>query len=189
MNQISKQKVLVNLQKLQDNFELELVENRTGAFEKYGVLITYDNGCKYLIIVEGLTDNGVNNAETPLNHWLYDGFVWSLKSKQRLTKENELTPIFVEAQNFNIWTSAWKYCKLVNGQIVYLTLDSDIYDFGDEILKEKMQEDGTSFEPKQYESHEPKQFEKTLKAGVTDSYSMQEMVIREMQLNDIINRF
>jgi hypothetical protein len=177
MNQISKEKVLVNLQKLQDNFELELVENRTGAFEKYGVLITYDNGYKYLIIVEGLTDNGVNNAETPLNHWLYDGFVWSLKSKQRLSKENELNPIFVEAQNFNIWTSAWKYCKLVNGQIVYLSLDSDIYDFGDEILNENG------------ESYEPKQYVKTLKEGVTDSYSMQEKVIREMQLNDILNRF
>jgi hypothetical protein len=176
MNQISKEKVLVNLQKLQDNFELELVEKRTGAFEKYGVLITYDNGYKYLIIVEGLTDNGVNNAETPLNHWMYDGFVWSLKSKQRLSKENEINPIFVEAQNFNIWTSAWKYCKLVNGQIVYLTLDSDIYDFGDEILKE----DGTSYDPIQYE--------KILKEGVTDSYSMQEKVIREMQLNDILNR-
>lgn len=177
MLQISKEKVLVNLQKLQDNFELELVEKRTGAFEKYGVLITYDNGYKYLIIIEGLSDNGVNNAETPLNHWMYDGFVWSLKSKQRLTKENEINPLFVDAQGFNIWTSSWKYCKNENGKIFYLTLDSEIYDFGGEILNENG------------ESYDPKQYVKTLKVGVTDSYSMQEMVIREMQLNDILNRF
>ena len=177
MKQISKEKVLVNLQKLQDNFELEIVEKRTGAYEKYGVLITYDNGYKYLIVIEGLTDNGVNNAETPLSHWFFDGYVWSLKPRQRLEKENEVSKIFIADQNFNIWTSSWKYCKIENGQIVYLTLDSDIYDFGDEILKE----DGTS--------HDPKQFVKTLKEGVTDAYSVQEKVIRDMQLNDILNRF
>lgn len=203
-----KEIVLVNLQKLQDEFSLEfgveLLNNgvsyspkkwdrTSNAYEKYGVLIEVDNEFKHLIIIEGLEDNGVNNAKTLLSHWYYDGYVWVKKPQQRLSKENINIQRFIEGQNFDIWTSSWKYLKLVDGKPVYLDSEKDkdeIWVFGNEILKEVFQEDGTSFEPKQYESYEPKQYEKLgLKPNVFDAYEFNESFIRPSQLNEIINRF
>ena len=203
-----KEIVLVNLQKLQDEFSLEfgveLLNNgvsyspkkwdrTSNAYEKYGVLIEVDNKIKHLVIIEGLDDNGVNNAKTLLSHWYYDGYVWVKKPQQRLSKENINIQRFIEGQNFDIWTSSWKYLKLVDGKPVYLDSEKDkdeIWVFGNEILKEVFQEDGTSFEPKQYESYEPKQYEKLgLKPNVFDAYEFNESFIRPSQLNEIINRF
>lgn len=203
-----KEIVLVNMQKLQDEFSLEfgveLLNNgvsyspkkwdrTSNAYEKYGVLIEVDNEFKHLIIIEGLEDNGVNNAKTLLSHWYYDGYVWVKKPQQRLSKENINIQRFIEGQNFDIWTSSWKYLKLVDGKPVYLDSEKDKYEiwvFGNEILKEVFQEDGTSFEPKQYESYEPKQYEKLgLKPNVFDAYEFNESFIRPSQLNEIINRF
>lgn len=203
-----KEIVLVNMQKLQDEFSLEfgveLLNNgvsyspkkwdrTSNAYEKYGVLIEVDNEFKHLIIIEGLEDNGVNNAKTLLSHWYYDGYVWVKKPQQRLSKENINIQRFIEGQNFDIWTSSWKYLKLVDGKPVYLDSEKDkdeIWVFGNEILKEVFQEDGTSFEPKQYESYEPKQYEKLgLKPNVFDAYEFNESFIRPSQLNEIINRF
>lgn len=200
MSITKKEIVLVNLQKLQDEFTLELgnkVNNQwvrtENHFEKYGVLIEINNELKHLVIVEGLEDNGVNNAITVNSHWIFDGFVWGKKSNQRLVKENENVKRFIEGQGFNIYTSSWKYLKLVNNQPVYLDSElnkNEIWVFGNEILKEIFQEDGSSFEPKQYESYEPKQYEKLgLQPNVFDAYSFNEKIIRPMQLNDIINRF
>lgn len=203
-----KEIVLVNMQKLQDEFSLEFGvellnngvsyspkkwERTSNAYEKYGVLIEVDNEFKHLIIIEGLEDNGVNNAKTLLSHWYYDGYVWVKKPQQRLSKENINVQRFIEGQNFDIWTSSWKYLKLVDGKPVYLDSEKDkdeIWVFGDEILKEVFQQDGTSFEPKQYESYEPKQYEKLgLKPNVFDAYEFNESFIRPSQLSEIINRF
>lgn len=183
-----KEIVLVNLQKLQDEFTLELgqkVNNQwvrtDNHFEKYGVLIEVNNELKHLVIVEGLEDNGVNNAITVNSHWFFDGFVWGKKSNQRLVKENENIKRFIEGQGFNIYTSSWKYLKIVNNQPIYLDSElnkNEIWVFGNEILKE----DGTSYEPKQYEKL-------GLQPNVFDAYSFNEKIIRPMQLNDIINRF
>ncbi len=203
-----KEIVLVNMQKLQDEFTLEfgveLLNNgvsydpkkwdrTSNAYEKYGVLIEVDNEIKHLVIIEGLDDNGVNNAKTILSHWYFDGYVWVKKPQQRLSKENANTQRFIEGQNFDIWTSSWKYLKIVDGKPVYLDSEKDkdlIWVFGNEILKEIFQEDGTSFEPKQYESYEPKQYEKLgLKPNVYDAYEFNESFIRPSQLSEIINRF
>lgn len=188
MSITKKEIVLVNLQKLQDEFTLELgnkVNNewvRTeNHFEKYGVLIEVNNELKHLVIVEGLEDNGVNNAITVNSHWFFDGFVWGKKSNQRLVKENENIKRFIEGQGFNIYTSSWKYLKFVNNQPIYLDSElnkNEIWVFGDEILKE----DGTSYEPKQYKKI-------GLQPNVFDAYSFNEKIIRPMQLNDVINRF
>ena len=221
-----KEIVLVNMQKLQDEFSLEfgveLLNNgvsynpkkwdRTlNAYEKYGVLIEVDNEFKHLIIIEGLEDNGVNNAKTLLSHWYYDGYVWVKKPQQRLSKENINIQRFIEGQNFDIWTSSWKYLKLVDGKPVYLDSEKDkdlIWVFGNEIFdtskeifdtnNEILNEEGNSFEPKQYasfepkqyESYEPKQYEKLgLKPNVFDAYEFNESFIRPSQLSEIINRF
>jgi hypothetical protein len=191
-----KEIVLVNMQKLQDEFSLEfgveLLNNgvsyspkkwdrTSNAYEKYGVLIEVDNEIKHLVIIEGLDDNGVNNAKTLLSHWYFDGIIWVKKPQQRLSKENANTQRFIEGQNFDIWTSSWKYLKIVDGKPVYLDSEKDkdlIWVFGNEIL----QEDGTSYEPKQYEKL-------GLKPNVFDAYEFNESLIRPSQLNEIINRF
>lgn len=191
-----KEIVLVNMQKLQDEFNLEfgveLLNNgvsynpkkwdrTSNAYEKYGVLIEVDNEIKHLTIIEGLDDNGVNNAKTILSHWYFDGIVWVKKPQQRLSKENANTQRFIEGQNFDIWTSSWKYLKIVDGKPVYLDSEIDkdlIWVFGNEIL----QEDGTSYEPKQYEKL-------GLKQNVYDAYEFNESFIRPSQLSEIINRF
>jgi hypothetical protein len=206
----NKQNVIVNMQELEDNFNLVTVAHRTGAYEKYGVLIEIDNQQKHLVIVEGLEDNGVNTAVTKLSHWYFDGYLWVNKPKQRLSKENENIKRFVEGQNFDIWTSTWKYLKIVNNKPVYLdsVLDAEqIWHNGAEILnlqdekfnleQEILNENGesfepkqyASFEPKQYNSYEPKQYEKILNSGIMDAYTFNEMIIRPSQLSEISNRF
>ena len=203
------QSILVNLQELQDNFELVIVPNnkRTGAYEKWGVYNENADGTIDLDIIEGLDDNGVTNAKTLLSHWYFDGFIWGKKSQQRLIKENEINRKYLKDQDFNIWTSTDKYCKIVNGKVIYLENDSDIYDFGAEILNQNSEKFNTneeilnehgqsfepkkyaSFEPKQFNSYDPKQFVKTIKVGVCNAYEVNESQIRPIQLAEILARY
>lgn len=201
------EEVLINLQKLENEFILEFgLEikkedgssyspkrwKRSGAYEKYATLVINSNNTQELIVIEGTEENGVNNSVTILTHWLFDGILWQKKSTERLRIENQNVLRFIEGQGFNIYTASWKYCKIENGQIIFLDneLDKDIiWHNGNEIMQEKLQEDGTSFEPKQYESKEPKEYEKILNSNITNAYEVYESIIRPTQLAEIAKRY
>lgn len=178
---VSKNSVMVDYTKI-ENQTIPVIDIVTTKTEntKYAAMIVLSDGTEHLIIVEGILDNGSNRARTPLTHFIKTGDIWERKSQNRLDQENSNIVRFVKEQGYEIWTQIGKFVTIVNNKPKYLDPITD----KDEIYNkvEVLDENGNSFEPKQYEYT-------TVKQGVMDAYLFNEEVIRPSQVNAVLDRY
>lgn len=162
-----------------------------GENTRFAEHIKLQDGREFLHIINGLMDDGIDKAITPIKHFYFDGDVWMPTPAQILIKQG----YFLESQGFDIYTQRGKYLRItVDNKIHFLDpvkdaaiIWSENEIFTTEEILDDTQEPPVSFSPKKYKSFNPKQYQ--LNAGILDAYNTMEMTVRQQQLDSIRERY
>lgn len=147
--------------------------NAKGENTRFAEHIKLVDGREFIHIVNGLLDNGVSRAVTPIDHFYFDGNVWMITPVQILIQQN----YFLQSQGFDIYTERGKFCRIVANKIQFLDPVKDAAIIWSET--EILNNEGESYNPKQYQ----------LNSNILDAYNTTEMQVRQMQLDSIRERY